>query len=402
MLNPTKSHPPSSRLSSGLSGGSLQPPNSDPGVVASPAKVLYNVMRRKISGCLSIRSSREAEAAWLVYAGDGKLNFVSSTAGERERLEYILQRTRSNLLGNLATGFHASAYQFLFDGWQSEQIAVNQLRTLIRLFSQEALVHILAMPQAVIHFDPKARLSPALVSLSLKELVPPIASQIGLWKTFKPGLNSPLQPLRLANPSGFEGDWLPALRRLNPSNGTLSVHLLDDTPCLYQLASRLNLDILQLAQLVSQGMDHRWIGSLDSHATGSSAPQSTLVCIDDSVTVQRNVKLILEAAGHRVIGLTNPLQALSSLAREKPALILMDISMPNLDGYELCRLLRQSALLKDIPIVMLTGRDGFIDKVRAKVAGSTDYITKPFSAETLLETIAKHLATSVQSEAITQ
>ena len=72
----------------------------------------------------------------------------------------------------------------------------------------------------------------------------------------------------------------------------------------------------------------------------------------------------------------------------------MDINMPELNGYDLCSLLRKSERFKDIPIVMLTGRDGMIDRVRAKLVGATDYLTKPCDPNKLI-TLAKALETSV-------
>ena len=70
----------------------------------------------------------------------------------------------------------------------------------------------------------------------------------------------------------------------------------------------------------------------------------------------------------------------------------MDICMPDIDGYELSRQLRQSPLLRDIPIVMLTGRDGLIDRFRARMVGANEYITKPFHAKQLLTVIRKKLS----------
>ncbi len=363
-----------------------------PGVVASPPKALHNVMRRQISGRLTIRDINDDGASWVVYAGQGQLHFVSSTVGERSRLKYILQRTRSRLLAQVNAGFQSSAYDFLQLGYETGQITQNQLSTFLRLFSQEALIHILSMPQAVIQFDREMNLDPISVFMPLKELISPIATQIGAWQRLRPGLCSPLQHLEILDRNGFEQDWIHQLGSLITEPPRVSLaNVLEDQPSLYQLAYRLKLDILQLAKITARGIDAGILGTVTKTGQEAQATKETIICIDDSVTVQRNVKLILESAGYRVLGLTNPLQALSSLAKEKPSLILMDISMPNLDGYELCRLLRQSALLKDMPIVMLTGRDGFIDKVRAKVAGSTDYITKPFDAQTLMETVAKHI-----------
>lgn len=371
---------------------SPRPGSAAPGVVASPPKALHNVMRRQISGRLTIRDVNGDGAAWVVYAGQGQLHFVTSTAGERSRLKYILQRTRSRLLAQVNSGFQTTAYDFLQRGYETGQITQNQLSTFLRLFSQEALIHVLSMPQAVIQFDRDMNLDPISVFMPLKELISPIATQIGAWQRLRPEISSPLQHLEILDRNGFDQDWIHQLGSLITEPPRVSLaNVLEDQPSLYQLAYRLKLDILQLAKITARGVESGILGMVIRTGNEAQAAKETVICIDDSVTVQRNVKLILEAAGYRVLGLTNPLQALSSLAKEKPSLILMDISMPNLDGYELCRLLRQSALLKDMPIVMLTGRDGFIDKVRAKVAGSTDYITKPFDAQTLMETVAKHI-----------
>jgi twitching motility two-component system response regulator PilG len=67
----------------------------------------------------------------------------------------------------------------------------------------------------------------------------------------------------------------------------------------------------------------------------------------------------------------------------------MDINMPDIDGYELCRMLRQSRQLKDVPIVMLTGRDGLIDRLRAQLVGANSYLTKPFAPEQLTQAVQK-------------
>ena len=118
-----------------------------------------------------------------------------------------------------------------------------------------------------------------------------------------------------------------------------------------------------------------------------SQHRPVVACIDDSKTVQRQVQMTLEIAGYQVLSFTEPDRALTALVRHKPAVILMDINMPKMDGYELCRRLRQARHLQDVPIVMLTGRDGFLDRLRAKLAGVTSYLTKPFEPAQLLSSI---------------
>jgi len=116
-----------------------------------------------------------------------------------------------------------------------------------------------------------------------------------------------------------------------------------------------------------------------------------VACIDDSPSIQRVVKFTLESSGYQVINIKESLKALTSLLNPKPDLILMDINMPDIDGYQLCSLCRKSSALRDIPIVMLTGRDGILDRVKAKMVGSVGYISKPFLPQELVKTVNTYL-----------
>jgi len=86
------------------------------------------------------------------------------------------------------------------------------------------------------------------------------------------------------------------------------------------------------------------------------------------------IESILKLQGYEAISITNPLQALSFVFQLQPDLILCDITMPELDGYEICAMLRHSTVFRVVPIIMLTGKDGFIDRVRARMVGVTDYL----------------------------
>ncbi len=112
-----------------------------------------------------------------------------------------------------------------------------------------------------------------------------------------------------------------------------------------------------------------------------------ILCIDDSPTVLKAIKGFLDEQLFNVIIVEEPLKALMQILRHKPDIILLDISMPNLDGYELCSLLRKHRLFRDVPVVMVTGKTGFIDKARAKMVRASGYLTKPFTKADLLKVI---------------
>ncbi|UBF24710.1 response regulator [Kovacikia minuta CCNUW1] len=117
----------------------------------------------------------------------------------------------------------------------------------------------------------------------------------------------------------------------------------------------------------------------------------TIVCVDDSPTVLQAIKAFLDDTSFSVVMVNDPVRALMQVIRSKPDLILMDVGMPNLDGYELCGLLRRNQAFKATPIIMVTGHTGFIDRAKAKLAGASGYLTKPFTQPELLKIVFKHL-----------
>lgn len=117
----------------------------------------------------------------------------------------------------------------------------------------------------------------------------------------------------------------------------------------------------------------------------------TIVCIDDSPTVLTAIQSFLDEEIFSVVGFNEPLKALMQILSTNPDLILLDIEMPNLDGYELCSLLRKHSYFKDVPVIMVTGRKGFIDRAKAKMVRASGYLTKPFDQSELLKMIFHHL-----------
>ena len=107
--------------------------------------------------------------------------------------------------------------------------------------------------------------------------------------------------------------------------------------------------------------------------------------------MRRTVEAILKERGYDAITLGNPLDALGQAFKLKPDLILCDIAMPELNGYEVCAMLRKSTAFRQVPIVMLTGKDGFIDRVKARMVGANDYLTKPFSGLELLTLVERYV-----------
>ena len=117
----------------------------------------------------------------------------------------------------------------------------------------------------------------------------------------------------------------------------------------------------------------------------------TIACIDDSPTVLNAIQDFLNDRSLNVVPINDPVKALMQVMRCRPDLILLDVTMPNLDGYELCSLLRRHPSFRKTPIVMVTGNTGFIDRAKAKLVRASGYLTKPFSQSELLKIVFMHL-----------
>lgn len=120
--------------------------------------------------------------------------------------------------------------------------------------------------------------------------------------------------------------------------------------------------------------------------------QPVIACIDDSPVLAHSLKKILVGAGYRVLTIQEPMRGFSQLIEHKPSLILLDLLLPNADGYSICKFLRDTPVFEKTPIIILTGQNSSIDRARARLAGATEFLTKPPEPEKLLQMIHKHLA----------
>ncbi|MCW5955560.1 MAG: response regulator [Pyrinomonadaceae bacterium] len=117
----------------------------------------------------------------------------------------------------------------------------------------------------------------------------------------------------------------------------------------------------------------------------------SILVVDDSATVRKLIAGKLEKSGHEVFCAADGVEAIEQLNSMVPDLILLDITMPRMDGYQVCKVIRSKDSTKDVPVVMISGKDGFFDKVRGRMAGTTGYITKPFGPETLMKAVETYM-----------
>ncbi len=115
-----------------------------------------------------------------------------------------------------------------------------------------------------------------------------------------------------------------------------------------------------------------------------------VMVIDDSNTIRRSAEIFLVQAGCQVVLAEDGFDALAKIADHEPQLIFCDILMPRLDGYQTCTLIKKNPHFAATPVVMLSSKDGLFDRARGRMAGSDEYLTKPFTRESLLQAVTNH------------
>ncbi len=125
--------------------------------------------------------------------------------------------------------------------------------------------------------------------------------------------------------------------------------------------------------------------------TGVPTPKTRVLVIDDSNTIRRSAEIFLKQGGYDVYLAEDGFDALSKVNDHAPSLIFCDILMPRLDGYQTCAIIKRNSRFADLPVIMLSSKDGLFDKARGRMVGSQDYLTKPFTKDQLLGAVRQHL-----------
>lgn len=133
-------------------------------------------------------------------------------------------------------------------------------------------------------------------------------------------------------------------------------------------------------------------GGMVVQTAENSLRGAKVMVIDDSNTIRRSAEIFLAQAGYQVLLAEDGFDALSKIADHLPDLIFVDIMMPRLDGYQTCALIKKNPRFAATPVIMLSSKDGLFDRARGRMVGSDEYLTKPFTKDSLLKAVASHVA----------
>ncbi|MEM8503430.1 MAG: response regulator [Cyanobacteria bacterium P01_D01_bin.1] len=355
-----------------------------------PLSLLAQLISRQVSGCLKLSAQSNARPAeWRLLLDKGQLNFATSSIDSFERLVRQLQ-----VFGSGVPVSVCDQMRLLFeDSDEADDVVSRDYRALCWLVEQKYLSYEQAAQLvgaiAIEVIEPFLNIregSYELISRTQTEGIPTycrldlrpiveICQRNSKQRTAGQTITSRL-------PNGMT----------NGSTNGMSAGMVGGATTTISSAAPASQQANQ-----QNGLAGSTGAAQGNHSRVYREPLSrttyTVACIDDSPTVLNAIQKFLEDQSLSVVAINDPVKALMQIVRSKPDLILLDITMPNLDGYELCALLRRHPRYKRTPIVMVTGNTGLIDRARAKLVRASGYLTKPFTQSDLLKIVFKHLPT---------
>lgn len=181
------------------------------------------------------------------------------------------------------------------------------------------------------------------------------------------------------------------------------VRLLDGQRTLRDLSVEMRRDVvdvtLSLLRYVQSGLiELTTVSDLptlvfrrDPPALPVASSKALIACVDDSPMVRNMMEKLLTSCGYQFLGIDEPLRAIGILLARKPDFIFLDLVMPDVNGYEICEKLRKVSWFRNTPIVILTGSDGYANRLRSNFVGASEFLSKPLNAEMVLSVINKYL-----------
>jgi two-component system, chemotaxis family, response regulator PixG len=336
-----------------------------------PLSLLAQLSSRQTSGCLQVSSG---STTWFIYLEQGNLIYATSSTNPFDRLDRHLRRLSTQASGLVSavrvqvrllfekpseTRSTLSAdYQAICWLVSQQHLQSAQLVTLIEELSKEVIESFLLVQEGnyeLLQQDQFGDL-PKLCQLDLRPLVEQCQIQLRQRQSGRATTS-------LLNYPGDSDQGRNSPPAEKPQNAAIAPATPTPTSNSFKRKP---------PAAVSKGT-------------------YTIACIDDSLTVLQAIDSFLDDKMFNVLMINNPISALMQIIRNKPDLILLDVTMPSLDGYELCSLLRRHSSFKNTPVIMVTGNTGFIDRAKAKLVGASGYMTKPFTQSDLIKMVFKHL-----------
>lgn len=352
---------------------------------------------------------------WVFYFSEGYLcyatggthpvrRWVRSLAVYYPEMEVNITQIQQNLHKIAAANFAFGWEYYLLELWiEQHRITQSQAAQIIQSIFLDVLLQLSQAGELTYQAKQISTVPQPIVCLDEQEVASEV-QQLGqkLWN-YNLGVNLLNKSPTIKNPEQLKS-------RVSAEVGQALLQFLDGEKTLLDLAAQSKLDVVRVACSLLPYFQANIVelidvpdlpqpiqlgGSRDSVSKERDKP--LIACIDDSTIVCWTMEKLVTTAGYRFIGITDGLRAITALLKHKPDLIFLDVFMPGTNGYEICKNLRKAPSFRHTPIVFLTGLDGVVDQVRARLAGASEFLSKPIDGGKVLSVVSQYLS----SESIT-
>ena len=370
----------------------------------------------RLSNTLTALSQKQAtgkllleneEQQWEIYLFKGELVYATGGLHKTRRWYRVTKQHCQNLRVNasLVSGEELWEYQLLQQGIASALITIEQAKGIITSSAYEVFFSLFSQPALKREWTPQKPQTRKITSgllLSPEEMQKLLSSAATLWEEWNDmGLSSvwPEQAPILKHSKHLK-------KRVSHESLLVLNKKFNGQNTLWDIIFKKQETWKALPPILSKFLKKGWIEmkavpdlpspleQLRLVYCATKRPQPLIACLDG-----KNgdfLEKILAPVGYRVLKILDPLEGISILAKSKPDLIFMDLVIPEINGYSLCGFLRQTSTFREIPIAILTKQDDWITRLRAKMAGASEFVSKPTTSKKILAVVDKYLKNTSQ------
>ncbi len=362
----------------------------------------------RFSGHLLVKNSNGEE--WDICLFLGRILYASGGKNTVRRWlrnfkhhcpEIDIHQLKAALSNSSAATFRRFwEYQLLVAGVEQQQISREQAVKMIGSIVTEVLFDVTQAMYLTYQVKPENVSMPQLVLLDPEQLLTEVKQVWQVWQQAKmtdfypnraPVINQPEQLQQQVSPTVYQNltKLLDGQRTLRDLALAMNRGVKEVTNSLLPYIQAGLVELIEIPDLAAPVAPPSPVTPTPPSPAAFKVP--LIACVDDSPLVCQSLEQILTTGSFQFLAVQDSLRAIATLLTHKPDLIFLDLVMPNTNGYEICSQLRKVSAFRNTPIIILTGNDGIIDRVRAKIVGATDFLSKPVDAGTVLEVANKYL-----------
>ncbi len=342
------------------------------------------------------KTSIEGQTSWFIFLINGKIAYASDNRDSeliriRDYLSYY-QLDCSIATNEISVNItNAPEYNYLISLLQQQLITPQQTKSIIHKIVYETLFELLSLSRGKFIFKPDSALSPSITEIPIFSAIQTVNSQLKVWKQLYPYVRSSEDYLilknqhitdKIANSKAYItlSNWVAKQVDLRRLSRQLNCYLVDLAKTLYPYIQN-GLVTLQ----------NSYSPNYHSLSTNNLKRKPHIVYVDNDVAIGKKVEYILKRRGYNSTIFTDSILALTEILQIRPDLVFCKIDLPQLSGHELCIILQNSWVCRQTKTILLSEQDDFLDRMKAKVISSDDYLSLPFTPNELLVSIEKHL-----------